>query len=108
MTNHYVYDDPTTVAIAQMIRAGAMEAELTTALFEMTTLYAGGILFGKENILHRLITDGQPINEKLAHAYERGFYFSTAMLGLVAVDFTYDMAVTEARARLNTDEEGAA
>lgn len=98
------FTDDRTKAIAALLRAGTTEREVTAKLYEGKPTYGpGNGLEGKDNILYLLMnTYGVALDSKLAHSYERGFYFQHDMLELITRDKAYRMGGMEAFMRLGT------
>ena len=103
--NEYVkLTDDHTKAVAALLRSGATEREVTAKLYDGKPTYGpDNGLQGKDNILYQLMNSyGVTLDGKLAHAYERGFYFMHDMLELITRDKAYRMGAMEAFQRLGT------
>ncbi|PZT94145.1 hypothetical protein [Sphingomonas sp.] len=104
MNDHVFNIDERTKAVAALLRADTTEREVTSKLYEGKPTYGpGNGLEGKDNILYILMNNyGVALNGKLAHAYERDFYFQQDMLELITRDKAYRMGSMEAFQRLGT------
>lgn len=104
MDKYVTYTDDHTKAVATLLRSGATEKAVTAKLYEGKPSYGSDNgLEGRDKILYILMNKyGVALDGKLAHAYERGFYFKSDMLELIMRDKAYRMGAAEAFARLGT------